>query len=168
MTHRAVVSRLHLRSAIRVGASAAALLLLLLMLPASASAQTGRIAGTVVDATNGDPLPGVNVVIVGTTQGSVTDVDGYYSILNVRPGTYDIRASFIGYTPQVVTDVRVAIDQTTEIDFELGEEVFEGDEVVVTAQRRVVQPDVAGSTVNISAQEIEDLPVTTVTGVVGL
>lgn len=147
--------------------SAALVLLFLALAPASALAQTGRIAGSITDANTGEALPGVNVVIVGTTQGAVTDVDGFYSIINVRAGTHDIRASFIGYTPETVTGVRVAIDQTTTLDFELAEQIFEGEEVVVTAQRRVIQPDVAGSTANISAQEIESLPVTTVTGAVG-
>ena len=168
MPHRALVSgkRSHTRRGLL--SSLALLLLLGLLLPASAFAQSGRIAGFVTDAVTGEPLPGVNVVIVGTTQGSGTDVDGYYSIINVRPGTYSVRASFIGYAAQTVTDVRVNIDLTTELNFELTEEVFEGEEVVVTATRRVIQEDVAGSTVNISAQEIESLPVTTVEGAVGL
>src|SRR5690554_955998 len=89
--------------------------LALLVLPASlAFAQTGKIAGRVVDGATGDPLPGVNVVIDGTTQGATTDIDGYYNILNVRPGEYDVRASFIGYTPELATGVRVNIDLTTE------------------------------------------------------
>jgi outer membrane receptor protein involved in Fe transport len=153
----------------RPGALVVTLLLLVLgLVPSAALAQTGRIAGHVTDAQTGESLPGVNVAIVGTTQGAVTNVDGYYSILNVRPGEHDVRASFIGYAPETVTGVRVAIDQTTTLDFQLGEQVFEGQEVVVTAARRVIQPDVAGSTVNISAQQIESLPVTTVAGAVGL
>lgn len=44
---------------------------------------TGRLAGRVVDDT-GEPLPFVNVVIMGTTLGAATDIDGYYSIINVR------------------------------------------------------------------------------------
>jgi outer membrane receptor protein involved in Fe transport len=148
---------------------AAALSFLLIgLFSVDAVAQTGRIAGTVTDAVTGESLPGVNVAIVGTTQGAVTNVEGYYSILNVRPGEHDIRASFIGYTPETVTGVRVSIDQTTTLDFQLGEQIFEGEEVVVTAARRVIQPDVAGSTVNISAQQIESLPVNTVAGAVGL
>lgn len=151
-----------------VSVAAMFFVVLFCLAPSSALAQTGRIAGTVTDALTGDPLPGVNVAIVGTTQGTVTDVDGFYSIINVRPGEHDIRASFIGFAPETVTDVRVRIDQTTPLDFALREQVFEGEEIVVTAQRRVIQPDVAGSTANISAQEIEALPVSTVTGAVSL
>lgn len=144
-------------------------MLALLLMPASlAFAQTGKIAGRVVDAGSGDPLPGVNVVIEGTTQGATTDIDGYYNLLNVRPGTHAVRASFIGYTPQITTDVRVNIDLTTELDFALEEETVGLDEVVVSAQRPVVQRDVSASVANLSAQEIENLPVTDVAEVIGL
>ena len=70
---------------------------LALFLPTSAWAQTGKIAGQITEASTGESLPGVNVSITGTTQGAITDADGYYFIVNVRPGSYDLRASFIGF-----------------------------------------------------------------------
>lgn len=143
-------------------------LTLLLLVPMSAWGQAGKIAGIVTDATTGETLPGVNVAIVGTTQGSVTDADGYYVILNVRPGEYDVRASFIGYTPITREDVRVNIDLTTEIDFQLQEETVGLDEVVVQATRPIVQRDVSASVANLSAEDIENLPVTDVEKVIGL
>ncbi len=140
-----------------------------LVLPVSAAfAQSGKIAGTVIDAATGEALPGVAVAIDGTTQGAITDVDGYYNILNVRPGTYSVRASFIGYTAQVLSDVRVNIDLTTEVNFTLQEETVGLDEVVVQAERPVVQRDVSSSVANISAEEIENLPVADIDKVVGL
>ena len=140
-----------------------------LFLPVSAAfAQSGKIAGTVTDAATGEALPGVAVVIDGTTQGAITDVDGYYNILNVRPGTYSVRASFIGYTAQVQEEVRVNIDLTTDVSFALQEETVGLDEVVVQAERPVVQRDVSSSVANISAEEIENLPVADIDKVVGL
>lgn len=133
-----------------------------------ALAQSGKIAGRVTERGTGDPLPGVNVAIDGTTQGTSTDMNGYYSILNVSPGVYDLRASFVGFASQVVTDVNVDISLTTTIDFQLSEEVFEGEEVVVVANRPIVQVDVAASTANISQEQIESLPVASVTGAIGL
>lgn len=138
------------------------------LLTSTALAQTGKIAGTVTDAATGEPLIGVNVVIEGTTQGSVTNMDGYYVILNVKPGTYALRASYIGFTPVVAREVRVNIDQTTTLDFQLQESVIEGEEVVVTATRPVVQPDVSASLANIPSEEIEALPVSSIQGAVGL
>ncbi len=133
-----------------------------------ALAQSGDISGQVTEAATGEPLIGVNVAIEGTTQGAVTDTEGYYVILNVSPGTYTLRASYIGFTTQVVEDVRVNIDQTTTINIEMGEEVIEGEEVIVTAVRPVVQPDVSASLANIGSQEIERLPVSSVEGAIGL
>ncbi|MFV1980705.1 MAG: carboxypeptidase regulatory-like domain-containing protein, partial [Rhodothermia bacterium] len=129
--------------------------------------QTGKIAGRVVDGT-GQPLPGSNVLIVGTLLGSVADVDGYYTILNVSPGQHTLRASIIGFGSQVVEGVRVRIDQTTTIDFDLAEEAVGMDEVVITAKPPVVQPDVSNSQMNFSSEEIEMLPVSSVGAVVGL
>ncbi|MDX1429264.1 MAG: TonB-dependent receptor, partial [Rhodothermales bacterium] len=134
----------------------------------TAHAQSGKITGRVTDESSGDGLPGVNVVIQGTTQGTATDVDGYYTILNVTPGTYDLRVTFIGYTPEVVTGVRVKIDQSTTVDVGLSEEAIGIEEVVVTADRPVVEADVSNSRASIGAEEIEELPVSNVAGAVGL
>ncbi len=144
------------------------LLVLGLVCPMAAFGQTGKIAGRVTDAGTGEALPGVNVVITGTTQGSVTDVDGYYAILNVTPGTQSIRASFIGYTAQTLTDIRVNIDLTAEVNIQLQPETMGLDEVVVAAERPVVQRDIAGSVANLSFEEIENLPVNNVQSVIAL
>lgn len=61
-----------------------------------AAQNVGRIAGTVTEANTSDPLPGTNVVIVGSTMGAATDVRGDYYILNVPSGRYSLRASMIG------------------------------------------------------------------------
>jgi hypothetical protein len=129
---------------------------------------TGKIAGVITDAETGQPLPGVNVVVEGTTMGAATDVHGRYVILNLPPGTYTIRASMIGYAPVTVTDVQVRIDLTTTLDFQLTPQTILGQEVVVVAQRPVVQPDVAASQKNVTGREITALPVTRLTEAIGL
>lgn len=145
------------------------LLTLALLLPASmAWAQTGRISGAVTDAATGESLPGVNVSVEGTTLGSITDADGFYSIINVRPGTHSVRASFVGFTPAVAQDVSVNIGQTTDLDFALQEETVGLEEVVVTAARPVVQRDVSASVANIDSEQMENLPVASVADVISL
>lgn len=141
---------------------------LILFLPATSWAQTGKISGRVTEAATGEALPGVNVAIAGTTQGAITDADGYYFIVNVRPGSYDVQASFIGYASEVVEAVRVNIGLTTELDFELQEETVGLEEVVVTDVRPVVQRDVSASVANITAEEIENIPLTDIERVIGL
>ncbi len=129
---------------------------------------TGKIAGAVVDATTGDPLPGANIVIEGTMMGAASNLQGYYVILNVPPGTYSLKCSMIGYARVTMTDVRVKIDQTTTINFEMGTEVLAGREVTIVAERPPVEKDVAASKLTITPDQIESLPVTTVTEALGL
>ncbi len=129
---------------------------------------TGKIDGVVTDAATGEPLPGVNVVIAGTTQGSSTDLDGYYFILNVRPGVHAVRASFIGFTPVTTENVRVLIGKTTTVDFGLREEVIEGEEVVVTAERPLVQRDLTSTATSVSSERLEALPVLNFSDVINL
>lgn len=134
----------------------------------AANGTTGKIAGTVTDSRTNEKLFGVNITLEGTTIGATTDAEGYYSIINVPPGTYRVRASYVGYAPTVIANVRVDIDQTTTINVALTEQVISGQEVIVVAQRPVVQKDVSSSRANISSGEISALPVTQVISVVGL
>lgn len=117
---------------------------------------TGKIAGRVVD-TEGEPLPGVNVIVEGELKGSATDAEGYYFILNVRSGTYTLSASMIGFKKVSVTDVRVSVDRTTKIDFELEEETFEGEEIVVVAQKKLITKDQTSASAKVSGDEILNL-----------
>jgi len=140
---------------------------LLAAMPAAAQT-TGKLTGRVIDAATGNALPGVNVAIAGTTQGSITEDEGYYFILNVKPGTYALRASFIGFTPVTVENVRVLIDKTTTIDFTLREEVIQGEEVVVTAERPLVQRDLTSTATSVSSERLEALPVLNFSDVINL
>ena len=57
---------------------------------------TGKIAGTIKDA-SGESLPGVNVMINETLQGNASNADGDYFILNIKPGSYTLTVSYIGF-----------------------------------------------------------------------
>ncbi len=140
----------------------------IVLLTVAFSGTTGKIVGTVVDAQSGEKLVSVNVVVQGLNTGATTNIEGYYSILNVPPGKYTIQASLIGYTVKRVTDVVVEIDQTTTLNVRLSEEAIEGQEVTVVAERPMVQPDVSSSVANISAIEVTKLPTASVVGVVSL
>ncbi len=125
----------------------------------------GKIAGRVTDRESGQPLPGVGVTIEGTFLGASTNVEGFYTILNVPPGTYSVRFSLVGYTKTIVENVKVEIDLTTTIDRQLKATAIEAEEVVVTAQRPVVTRDVSASQFNIESLNVENMPVQTVTEV---
>jgi outer membrane receptor for ferrienterochelin and colicin len=121
---------------------------------------TGRLTGRITDAATGEPLPFVNVVIMGTTLGAATDIDGYYSIINVPPDNYDVKASAIGYSSMTFQDVKISIDLTTTIDFQLSEASIElEDEVVVVATKPLVRMDQTSTTSIIGDDVISKLPV---------
>jgi len=151
-----------------LAAFAAALVLLVVAGNALRAGTTGKITGRVVDEQTGDPLPSANVLLEGTTMGAATDIDGYYVILNVPPGVYTLRVTMIGFATKRVTGVRVVIDQTTVVNVSLTPEVIEGREVVVEAERPVVEKDVAATKKNISANVVEKLPAADVREVLGL
>lgn len=80
---------------------------------------TGKIAGRIVDASTGNPLPSVNVWIPDLKMGAVSDTSGYYHILKVPPGTYTVVGRMIGYQEFETTDVRVKAEQTTTLNVSL-------------------------------------------------
>ena len=137
---------------LRVAAAAA----LLVALPAAA--QTGQVTGTVTDAQTGDPVPSASVLVVGTTLGSSTDVDGRFRIDDVPAGDQTLRVSFVGYTTRQVP-VSVAAGRTATVDVELEGGAIGIDEVVVTGGGASVQARRLSTTVeSISPQQIEEIP----------
>lgn len=133
------------------------------------AATTGKLVGRVTDGNTGEPLPFVNVIIMGTNMGAATDIDGYYYILNVPPGTYVVKASAIGYNSMSVENVKISIDLTTTIDFTLKSETIElSEEVVVVATKPLVQKDLTSSTAIVGDELISELPVTNISDVLQL
>jgi outer membrane receptor protein involved in Fe transport len=132
------------------------------------SGTSGKIAGIVTDKKTGEPLPGANIIIVETTLGTTTDLEGQYTILEVPPGTYQMQISYIGYRKVIVKDIIVKIDQTTRIDIEMEEETIEVGEVVIIAERNLIKKDVATSVVSITNLELESLPIVSITSALGL
>jgi outer membrane receptor protein involved in Fe transport len=96
--------------------------------------QPGAITGVVVDQKQGEPLPGANVTIKGTTTGTTTDLKGRYRLGGLEPGTYDIVYSFVGFQRKTVTGVEVTAGTSTKIEVTLAEETAQLDEVVIEAE----------------------------------
>ena len=141
---------------------------LFLFLSFSIAGVTGKVSGQIVDTNTGESLIGANVMLAGTTLGAATDEEGYYHILSVPPGYYDIRVNMIGYGDKTITGVRVEIDLNAVIDVDLSVEVIEGEEITVEANQKLVKVDVASSQKSISSEKISEMPVSSVAEVVGL
>ncbi len=129
---------------------------------------TGKIAGTVKDALTGEPLIGVNIILVGTNYGAATDIDGNYYIINIPPGLYDMKASMIGFASKTIQNIKVSVDQTTNIDFELGQSTIEMQDVVVSAEGSIVRKDLTSTEAKVSGDQIALLPLEDVQSVVNL
>lgn len=94
----------------------------------------GTITGKVIDKETKQPIPNVNVIIIGTTLGSATDFDGKFIIQGVEENIYKLKFSSIGYTSHIETEIRVIRGKETTVkEIELSESVASIDSVIVTA-----------------------------------
>ncbi len=143
-------------------------LTVLLCLGLGLAGTTGKIAGRITDRSTGEGIPGVNVMLVGTSMGAVTDAQGYYAIINVPPGSYDLMVSMIGYTKMTFKQIRVSVDRTTTRDIVLEQETIAGETVTVMAERPVMQRDLTSTASYTDAETIHELPVTNMVDIIKL
>jgi len=116
---------------------------------------TGKIKGIITDKITGQPVPGVSVALVGTNLGAITDSDGKYIITLVKPGTYIIRITSIGYNTVEVDSLKVVLDIFTIQNMELTKSVTDKDKVIrVTAQKRGIDKRIHSTKVTISRKDM--------------
>ncbi len=144
------------------------LFLLLVIINFAVFGQTSKLVGKIVDATTNEPLIGVNVIIVGTSIGSATDIYGHFSILNITPGKYNVKASMIGYTTVILKDVEIYIDRTTNADFKLQPSSIELNQVTVIASKPPVVKDQTSTATTIDNAQIQAAPIEGLRGAMDL
>ncbi|KPL00784.1 MAG: hypothetical protein AMJ90_07700, partial [candidate division Zixibacteria bacterium SM23_73_2] len=137
-----------------------------LIVPLIHAGTTGKIAGIIKDRETGEPLPGVSVMITGTTMGAATNIKGEYFILNVPPGSYQLKVTLIGYAPTEIENVGVSIDLTTTMDIQLASEAVEVAGVTVTAERPIFEADLTSTAHIITTTEIIHRPVINTDGII--
>ncbi|WP_395262480.1 SusC/RagA family TonB-linked outer membrane protein [Halalkalibaculum sp. DA3122] len=116
--------------------------------------QLETVSGQVTDAASGEPLPGVNVVVKGTTTGTSTDSEGSYE-LNVPSLQDTLVFSFIGYQTQ-----EVPIDGRTSFDVALQTQAVSGEELVVTGYSQKRQSELSSSVSIVNSDQLESSPIT--------
>lgn len=119
-----------------------------------ATSLSAQISGTITDADSGEPLIGASVLVVGSTVGTVSDIDGNYSI-DASPGDV-LEVSYTGYTTQNIT-----VGASTVVDVGLSQGVLI-DEVVVTGYTAQSKRKISGAVTSLSADELGRLPVASV------
>ena len=159
---------LHRKKLRRLSPAVLALVACAILFAGVAHADTrGKMTGRIVDQGN-DPVMGANVVLVGTTIGGTTGLDGSYTILNIPPGTYDVRYSAVGYQTRVLKGVKISSGQTTTENITIAESAIETGEVVTVAERPLVDTRQTSSVAILGREDIQALPVQNVADVVNL
>jgi outer membrane receptor for ferrienterochelin and colicin len=118
----------------------------------------GTIYGSVKDVISLQPLPGANILILGTNIGAASDGDGNYKIEGIEPGMYRIRISSVGYLPVIKTDIVVNSIKPNRIDVELQEIPYQLDEVTVQDDYFSKSPLEKVSTTKFNYEEIRRSP----------
>jgi hypothetical protein len=155
------MNRIHVRIA------AVMALLAGLALSGTARAQETVLQGKVLDATTGEPLIGAQVIVTGTDQGTVTDVDGQYR-LRVSVGTYSLDIQYLGYQPKTVTGIQVAPGVSNFQDIALPPEAIQAETIQVVISAEEERGSVIGALAHqrrstnvvsgVSAEEISRAP----------
>jgi outer membrane receptor protein involved in Fe transport len=129
---------------------------------------TGKISGKVVDKATGEPLVAANIMVMNTSYGAVADMQGNFFIINIPPGSYDIQAHMIGYKITKMENIRVSVNSTTTLNFDMEQTVLEGETILVTANAVSFKKDQTSSVRNVSNQQIALLPVENIDQVVNM
>ncbi|MGE5499183.1 MAG: carboxypeptidase-like regulatory domain-containing protein, partial [Syntrophothermus sp.] len=130
---------------------------------------TGKISGKIVDKKTGEPLFGATISLENTKFGGVSDADGSYYIINIPPGTYSVKATYVGYKSVMEKNVVVNIDRTTKVDFQIESTDLQTGtvEVVAHAEGGIIR-DLTTSSQQISSDLIKQMPVESMMDVVAL
>jgi len=123
------------------------------------AAVNGKISGTVVDTKTDEPIVGATVRVLGTNMATKTDDDGEYFIISLPSGKWDISVTHVGFEPVTQKGVRVLVDLTTPVDFNMQAAAVElGRQVIVHATRPLVQKDLTASRIIFTSDRLSTLP----------
>ncbi len=119
---------------------------------------TGNLSGKVTDVSNGDVLPGVNILIVGSGRGGATNPKGEYLVTGITPGKYTLRISAVGYKTTEVPNVAIDADETTVYNVRLASTDIEMEGVTVEGKRPLIDVKKTASDQTFNRDKIDQLP----------
>jgi outer membrane receptor protein involved in Fe transport len=146
--------------------SVTVLCVILLGFPAYSQTGVGKISGKIIDAATKEPLIGANVVVVNTNLGAASDINGDYFILNITPGTYEVKFSYVGYAPKTYQDVRIVANITFELNAELTTDFTLED--IVILDKKFFEEKSTNTVKVIDSEQIARLPVRGVSNLASL
>ena len=124
--------------------------------PIQAQNNSTALSGYIKDADTGETLIAANIAILETNRGTTTNTLGYYTLTNLRPGSYTLAVSYIGYRPFSM-ELRLETGETRRLDIELEPEILSGEEIVVESTREQEALKNIGRA-QITTQTIKELP----------
>jgi outer membrane receptor protein involved in Fe transport len=129
---------------------------------AQAQDQTrGHLSGKVVSYDTEEPLPGANIIVIGTDFKTSTDQNGEFSLKTIPPGTYDVEASLIGYLKSKRSKVEVMPEQTTFLSFKLrSSPLILEKEILVVGERPLLDIKLPATKRELTPQELRLAPLT--------
>ncbi len=136
------------------------LLMCMIILPPMVRAgTTGKIAGIVEDSKSGEAIPGATVRVEGTDFVTQTDADGEYYFLNLPAGVYNLSVTMMGFGELEKQDVRVLLDLTTPVDFEIQQvDMPLKRQIKVYAERDPIQRDLTASRSIVTSDRMAEIP----------
>ena len=132
-----------------------------LLASALSAGETGTLSGWVVSETDHEPLLGANVILRGTKTGGVTDEGGYYSIDKVKPGSYDVEFSLLGYGKLTIHGLEIGSGQDRKLTVNLREQPIVFPDVEVIEDRdspEGLHQEVLPSVRRLKPRQIKTLP----------
>lgn len=106
----------------------------ILFLLSLTSMSQGILRGKITNSINNQGIPFANVILLNTDLGAISDEEGNYEIVNVPPGLYNVRASYVGYKSSTSYEIQVSLAKPVQLDFSLTEDASELSEVVVSSE----------------------------------
>jgi len=133
------------------------------------ASEVGTIAGSVKDKASGKPLAPANILLLGTTWGTMSLEDGSFIISNIPAGTYRLMVQMMGYEDELVANVEVQAGQTTRLDFQLSFKIVKTLDVVqIVGKKKQIDKRETGTSHQMDAEDIAALPVDNVEEAIAL
>lgn len=130
---------------------------------------TAVLKGTITDKATGETLPGVNVILKGTSLGNSTDIDGKYQINGIKGGKYTVEISYIGFKRVLIAGYDIPAGEETTLDVKLEEEILTSDEeIIVIGEAPIFDVEKSNSSSVVSQDQIQAAPVRKIDDIVGL
>ena len=129
---------------------------LLLLLLTSIAAHSQSVSGTIVDEMN-EPLPGVSILVKGSTIGTSTDFDGNYTLTGIQAGDNLLEFSFLGYAT-TTRSIQAEVGKNIILNLKLDPQTTDLDEVVVVGYGVQRKRDLTSSVVKLGSKDLNDMP----------